>query len=82
MTSAPLYARSVPEHVVLMGVGHMQGRWEADLMARWQSSFLDTRNSPYPGPLQLVTVNNDITVNARIGYRLTDDLTVASVAQH
>jgi iron complex outermembrane receptor protein len=81
VTSAQLYARSVPEHVVLMGVGYTQGRWEADLMARWQSSFLDTRSTAGLGPLQLVTVNNYITVNARVGYKLTDNLTVALVAQ-
>jgi iron complex outermembrane receptor protein len=81
VTSTALYARSVPGHVIIVGLGYTIDQWEADLMARWQSSFMDVRGGASLGPLQLVTVNNYLTVNARIGFRVTDNLTLAAVAQ-
>jgi outer membrane receptor for ferrienterochelin and colicins len=79
--SAQLYARSVPEHVVVAGLGYTHEKWEADLMARWQSSFLDVRAPQTPGPLLLVSVDNYVTVNARIAYRVIDRVTLALTAQ-
>jgi outer membrane receptor for ferrienterochelin and colicins len=81
LVSTQLYARSAPEHVVIAGIGYSQDRWEADLMARWQSSFVDTRSVPGLPPLELVVVNNYVLLNARVAYRLTDALTLAVVAQ-
>ena len=79
--SGQLYAHSVPEHVVVAGIGYTFEKYEADLMARWQSSFLDVRSPPTPGPLVLVSVDNYVTLNARIAYRVIDNVTVALVAQ-
>jgi iron complex outermembrane receptor protein len=79
--SAQLYAHSVPEHVVVAGLGYTFEKLEADLMARWQSSFLDVRGPDTLGPLTLVSVDNYVTVNARIGYRVLENVTVALVAQ-
>lgn len=81
INSAALYSRSVPEHVVVAGVGYTREKWEADLMARWQSSFLDVRSPNTLAPPQLVSVNNYVTANARVAYRVTDNLTLATVAQ-
>ena len=81
IVSAQLYARSVPEHVVVAGIGYTHEKWEADLMARWQSSFLDVRASPRVGPLVLVSVDDYVTFNARVGYRVLDDVTLALAAQ-
>jgi iron complex outermembrane receptor protein len=50
-------------------------------MARWQSSFVDTRSVIGTPPLRFIVVNNYVTVNARIAYRLTDRVTLALVAQ-
>ena len=79
--SAQLYARSTPEHVVVAGIGYTQEKLEADLIARWQSSFQDVRSPPVLGPLRLVNVNNYITFNGRVGYRATDNLTLAVAAR-
>ena len=81
IVSAQLYAHSVPEHVMVAGIGYAYEKWEADLMARWQSSFLDVRAPRTPGPLQLVSIDNYVTFNGRVGYRVTDNVTVALVAQ-
>jgi iron complex outermembrane receptor protein len=79
--SGQLYSRSVPEHVVVAGIGYTFEKYEADLMARWQSSFLDVRAAQLPGPLLLVSVDNYITLNARIAYRVIDNVTLALAAQ-
>ncbi len=81
VTSTALFARSTPGHVIIAGLGYTFDRWEADLMARWQSSFLDVRAGPGLSPVQLVNIDNYLTVNARIGFNVTDNLTLAAVAQ-
>jgi iron complex outermembrane receptor protein len=80
-TSAIDYARSVPQHVVIGGLGYSWERLEIDVQARWQSSYQDYRSTTTSIYLQPVVVNNYLTMNGRIGYRLTDNLSVALSAQ-
>jgi outer membrane cobalamin receptor len=80
-TSTIDYARSVPQNVVIGGIGYSLDRWEANLQARWQSSYQDYTSDNTSIYLQPVTVRNYVTLNARIGYRLTDHLTAALSAQ-
>ena len=80
-TSVVEYAHSAPEHVVIGGIGYTRDRLELDLMARWQSSYLDFRLNPGRTAFMAVNVDNYVTMNARAGYRLTDTLTVALIAQ-
>lgn len=75
------YAHSAPEHVVIGGIGYTRGRLELDLMARWQSSYLDFRFNSDRTALLAVNIDNYVTLDARVGYRLTDTLTVALTAQ-
>jgi iron complex outermembrane receptor protein len=81
LSSTVNYACSAPRNVVIAGLGYSVGRWEADLNARWQSSFCDYRTGPIPLELERVTIGNYVTMNARIGYRLFDNVTVALTAQ-
>jgi outer membrane receptor for ferrienterochelin and colicins len=81
LISTQLFSRSTPEHVVIAGIGYSRDRWEADLMARWQSSYVDTRATAGIPPLALVVVNNYVLLNARVAYKVTDFLTLALVAQ-
>ncbi len=81
ITSPVAYTISAPRSVVIGGVGWTHDRLEADLQARWQSSFLDYRGTPTPPYLLPVSIDNYITMNARIGYRLTDNLTIALTAR-
>jgi iron complex outermembrane receptor protein len=82
LTTNPVdYAQAVPRHVVILGLGYSHGAWEADVMGRWQSSYRDyqaTGTGPY---LQPVEIDNYVTLNARIGYRVTDHLLLSMVAQ-
>jgi len=80
-TSAVDYAASVPRHVVTAGLGYSRGDWEADAVARWQSSFRDFGSNGVGFALVPVTVHNYVTVNARVGYRLTEHLTLALTGQ-
>jgi iron complex outermembrane receptor protein len=81
ISSDTLYAHSVPEHVVVAGIGYTFERFEADLMARWQSSFLDVRAPAAFGPLLLVSVDNYVTFNGRVAYRVLENVTLALAAQ-
>jgi iron complex outermembrane receptor protein len=80
-TSIVTFAHSTPEHVVIGGLGYTRDRLELDVMGRWQSSFLDFRTNPQRTALVAVNVDNYVTMTARIGYRVTDNLTVALTAQ-
>jgi iron complex outermembrane receptor protein len=83
VTSVVEYAHSAPRNVVIAGIGYSRGRWEADLLARWQSSYLDFRMAPGFAGLQLVpvTVQNYVTANGRIAYRVMDNVTLALTLQ-
>lgn len=81
VTSTIDYARSVPQDVVTGGVGYSQDKWELDLEGRWQSSYQDFQPGGNELILQPVVVNNYVTLNARIGYRVTDHVTAALSAQ-
>jgi outer membrane receptor for ferrienterochelin and colicins len=75
------YAHSVPQHVVTAEIGYSRDRLELDLLGRWQSSYTDFLNTQESLQLQPVEVQNYITLNARVGYRLTDHFTAAVTAQ-
>lgn len=81
VTSTIDYARSVPQDVVTGGVGYSQDKWELDLEGRWQSSYQDFQPGGNELILQPVVVNNYVTLNARLGYRVTDHVTAALSAQ-
>jgi iron complex outermembrane receptor protein len=81
-TSAIDYAHSTPRHIVTLGLGYTWQRLELDAQARWQSTYRDFR-VPASSPLILTPVNvpNELTVNARLGYRVTDQVTLALSGQ-
>jgi outer membrane receptor for ferrienterochelin and colicins len=80
-TAAVDYAHSVPRNVVTVGIGYTKDRLEIDALGRWQSSYRDFQTTSLPLFLQPVEVRNYLTLNARIGYRLTENFTVAVTAQ-
>ncbi len=71
------YARGTPTHIIVAGIGYGWDRWEADMQGRWQSSYVDYQ---YPGPFPLL-INNYITFNARLAFRVIDGLTVAGIVE-
>ena len=81
VTSTIDYARSVPRHVVTAGIGYTRDRLEVDLLGRWQSSYRDFQTTLEPLALRPVEIRDYLTLNGRIGYRLTDHLTAAVTAR-
>jgi outer membrane receptor protein involved in Fe transport len=67
------FQQGTPAHGVVLGGGYSVGRW--------RSQFVDYRADLAQVTLQLVTVPNYVLFNARAGYRLTDNITVALSAQ-
>jgi outer membrane receptor for ferrienterochelin and colicins len=75
------YNHSAPRNVITAGVGWARNRWELDLLARWQSSYLDFRPDAQRLGLIPVDVGNYVLFDARAGYRLADNITLALTAQ-
>jgi iron complex outermembrane receptor protein len=75
------FEQGTPTHVIVLGGGYTYGKWECDVQSKWQSWFLDYRAIPTQSTLQPVMVGNYLTANARIGYRVTDNVTAALSAQ-
>ncbi len=71
------FQQGTPENAIVLGGGYTVGKWEFDLQSRWQSWFLDYRANPADVTLQPVVVGNYLLADARAGYRLTDNITVA-----
>ena len=74
------YRRGTPQHTVIVGGGYSVGRWELDAQGRWQSQFQDFRPTG-TGFFTAVHVPNYVTLNARVGYRLTEAVTVSGTAE-
>jgi outer membrane receptor for ferrienterochelin and colicins len=80
-TSVVHFNRAAPEHVVIGGIGYSREKWELDMLARWQSSYIDFRTPDDAITYQPVVVSNYLTATARIGYRLTENVDLALTAQ-
>jgi iron complex outermembrane receptor protein len=71
------FQQGTPVNAIVLGGGYTVGKWEFDLQSRWQSWFVDYRANPATVTLQPVVVGNYVLADARAGYRLTDNITVA-----
>ena len=66
---------------VTLGLGYAHEPWEADVIGRWQSTYIDYQPTGVGEYLQPVEIGNYLVLNARVGYRVTDNLLVSVVAQ-
>jgi iron complex outermembrane receptor protein len=73
------YDNGTPVHEVILGIGYTLNRVELDALGRWQSSYTDYQRTP-SGP-EPVIIGNYFSLNARVGYRVTDYLTIAGTAE-
>jgi len=76
------FQHGTPTHVVMLGGGYSWGRLETDVEGRWQSRYRDYGADPQSGGFGLVAsdVPNYLQFNARVGYKLTEKLTLALTA--
>jgi len=75
------YQRQTPTNAVIALLGYTWRRFDLDAQVRWQSYFQDFSSTPTSLQLQPVTVPNYVTLNARIGYRMTNWLTLSLTGQ-
>ena len=62
--------------LISIGAGYSWDRFDLDAQARWQSHFTDYNPTP-SGAVVPVRIDDYVTLNARLAYRLTDDVTLA-----
>ena len=74
------FQRGVPTHVVMLGGGYSWGRFEADVQGRWQSRYRDYGIDTATGAFRPINVPDYVQFNARVGYKVTDGLTLALTA--
>jgi iron complex outermembrane receptor protein len=75
LTSPQNYQNGTPTSVVIAGVGYTKDKWELDASGRWQSRFTDYRLTV--SGLEPVQISDYVTFQGRIGYNLTEHVTVA-----
>jgi outer membrane receptor for ferrienterochelin and colicins len=71
------FQQGTPTNAVVLGGGYTYDRWEFDIQSRWQSWFLDYRANPNDVTLLPVKVSNYFLADARVGYRVSDNITLA-----
>jgi iron complex outermembrane receptor protein len=73
------YSNGTPRHTVIAGVGYTTGPWETDVAGRWQSSYIDYEfKSVGFAP---VDVSDYVVLNARVGYKLNEKITLSLTAE-
>jgi outer membrane receptor for ferrienterochelin and colicins len=73
------YSQMTPVHVLNASLGWTRGPWQVDTFARWQSgtngyAFAGTAFTP-------VRIDSYVSLDARLGYKVTDNLTLAVAGQ-
>ncbi|MES2219042.1 MAG: TonB-dependent receptor [Pseudomonadota bacterium] len=78
------YEDTQPVNVVNANLGWARGPWEIDGYLRYESNFFSIQNDVPPNFNQaiLLRINNYISVDARIAYKITKDVTLALSGQN
>jgi iron complex outermembrane receptor protein len=79
VTSPQNYQAGTPTSVVIFGGGYTKDKLELDAQARWQSRYTDYQYGA--AGLTPYYVSDYVTFTARVGYNLTDHLTLALTGQ-
>ena len=70
------YQHGSPASIVDIGAGYSWNRFEVDAEARWQSHFTDYAPTAY-GSAVPSPIDDYVTANMRVGYHITDNVTLA-----
>ncbi len=68
---------ATPTNTIILGLGRSWRDFEIDVTGRWQSRFDDIAVSYDGNSLTRYKIDNYFTFDGRVGYNLTDKLTVA-----
>jgi outer membrane receptor for ferrienterochelin and colicins len=79
ITSPQNYQAGTPTSTVILGAGYTWQKLEIDAQGRWQSRFTDYTDSG--SVLRPVYVDDYLTFMARVGYNLTDHVTLGLTGQ-
>lgn len=71
------YQRQTPASSVVATFGYSWQRFDIDAAARWQSRFQDFAADMNTLQIEPVTVSNYVTLNGRLGYRVTNWLSLS-----
>jgi outer membrane receptor for ferrienterochelin and colicins len=74
------FKKTTPIHVINASLGWSSGPWKIDGFARWQSSSTGFANDG-TGTFIPVRIGSYLALDARIGYDVTDNLTLAVSGQ-
>ena len=74
------YMHGTPVHTIVGGIGYAIQKWEFDVEGRWQSEYRDYISGGFTPALTARLISNYTTATARVGYALTDHVTVAVAA--
>ena len=75
------YQRQTPVHSIIGGGGYSRGRLELDGQLRWQSHFEDYTGDAATGLFGNKRIDNYVTADSRIGYRITKQATISLLVQ-
>ncbi len=74
------YMHGTPVHTIVAGIGYSIEKWEFDAAGRWQSEYRDYISGGFVAALTPVLISNYFTATARVGYALTERITLAVAA--
>lgn len=74
------FKQMTPIHVINASLGWSSGPWQIDGFARWQSSSIGFANDG-TGIFTPVRITTYLSLDARIAYKITDNLTLAISGQ-
>lgn len=74
------YQHTIPTHVVKANFGWSAGRWEADAYLRYESAFHGL--APAGTSPGLIRIDDYVSIDGRVAYRLTDWATLALSGQN
>ena len=69
-----------PVHTIVAGLGYSIEKWEFDAAGRWQSEYRDYISGGFVAALSPRLIGNYFTATARVGYALTERVTLAVAA--
>jgi iron complex outermembrane receptor protein len=76
------FQNTTPNHIVTANLGWAAGPWEADGFLKYESAFYGQTLTALGGAPSLTFVSSYVSIDGRIAYKLTDQVTVSLSGQN